>query len=728
MYGYATNVTAGGAIDVPQPFIFLTPLVGRENDLAVVCSLLKSPDVRLLTLTGAGGVGKTRLALEATHELEDIFPEGIFYVTLVSIRDADQVIPAIAQTFRLPKAGGQSLFETLASFLQDRQILLLLDNVEQVVAAAPQLVALLATCRDVKLLVTSRQVLRVQGEYEYVVPPLTLPDIDPLPAPEALQQVASVALFMQRIQGKKHGFQLTNENASSIAEICRRLDGLPLALELAAVRIKLLSPKALLSRLSHRLQVLNQGGPDLPERQQTLRSMLTWSYELLNEEEQMVFRRLSYFVGGCTLEAAEAICASALDLTTPVLDVVTSLLDKSLLQQVEQHGIWQRLYMLETIREYGIECLIANGELEQCQAAHAAYYLAFVEEAEPELIKRQQCMWLDCLQRDIENIRSTLIFLREQGEEEQLLRMVGSLGAFWLRQGHLSEGLDWAEQVIHKGEQNILSPARIKSLLVASVLALFLGQRKPIYTWSQDCLAYFRSVEHAAGFAIASWTMTYLLLTVDNIAAAQAQAEEALAFVQSSANDWAMAVVLHPLGSLALYRGDYSKAQELYEKSIDLFNKVGDLYFRDEVLTTLADLYLAQGNEKKARLLFETANISFKEVIAPWTMGWLLCLLGQITLRRLEVSRARLLLEEGLKHHQSIGDQRGKAQAYALLAQAAALKQDYSSALAMAEQSLHISQSIEDSVALATCLEGLADVMVHEDTAGWAARLWGAAE
>ena len=728
MYDFAASVTASGAVDVPQPCRFFTPLVGREHDLTVVCSLLERPDVRLLTLTGAGGIGKTRLALEAAHELEEAFTDGGVFVALATVRDPELVIHSIVQAFRLPKAEGRSFFETLTKFLYDRRLLLVLDNFEQVVAAAPQLVELLATCPGVKIMVTSRQVLRVQGEYEYIVPPLVLPDLEHLPDPDALQQIASVALFMQRVHAKKHGFQLTKDNTSSIAEICLRLDGLPLALELAAARIKLLSPKALLSRLSHRLQVLTQGGPDLPERQQTLRSMLAWSYELLSEEEQMVFRRLSIFVGGCTLEAAESICGGTPDLTTSMLDVVTSLLDKSLLQRVEQHGKWQRLYMLETIREYGMECLVSNGEFEQRQTAHAAYFRTFVEEAEPESIHCQQRMWLNCLERDHENIRNALIFLQEQGEQEHLIRMVASLEVFWLRQGHLSEGLEWAEQVLQNREQNVSITAQIKTLCAAGLLALFLGQRELASMRSQECLALSRTAGHTVGFAFASWTLTYLLLTVDDIAAAQAQAEEALAFVQGSGKDWAMGIVLHPLGSVALYKGDYARAQELYEQSIDLFNKVGDLYFRDEVLTTLADLYLAQGNEEKARSLFEKTNTSSEEVIAPWTMGWLLCLLGQITLRRLEISRAHFLLEEGLAHHQRKMDQRGMAQAYALLAQAAALEQDYSSALAMALKSLHISQSFEDSVALAACLEGLADVMIHEGTAACAARLWGAAE
>src|SRR5438034_2376446 len=377
----------------------LTSLIGREQQVAAACSLLSRPEVRLLTLIGAGGVGKTRLGVQIATELVDAFVDGIWFVPLAPISDPDLVVPTIARTFGLGETGDRSLLELLKAYLREQQLLLLLDNFEQVAAAAAVVTELLVTCPDLKVLVTSRTSLRVRGEREFPVPPLALPDPKDLPAIEALSQYSSVALFVERALALKPDFQLTDANAHAIAEICARLDGLPLAIELAATRIKLLPPQALLARLGSRLQVLTGGARDVPERQQTLRNAIKWSYDLLSADEQRLFRRLSVFVGGCTLAAVEEVCKAMGDVAANVLEGVASLIDKNLLQQVEEVNGEPRLVMLETIREYGLECLEASevageaGGAEATRLAHANYYLKLAEETEQKLRSAQQVIW-----------------------------------------------------------------------------------------------------------------------------------------------------------------------------------------------------------------------------------------------------------------------------------------------------------------------------------------------
>src|SRR5437868_579871 len=356
----------------------LTPLIGREREVAVVCDLLARPNVRLLVLSGPGGVGKTRLSLQIATDLVDAFPDGVHVVSLAPISTADLVLPTIAQVLGLGESADLPAIERLNDYLQDRHLLLLLDNFEQVITAAPLLAELLQSCPSLNMLVTSREALHIHGAYEFPVPPLALPDLKHLPDIETLSHYASLALFTQLALAIKPDFVLTQASARAIAEICIRLDGLPLALELAAARIKLLPPEALLARLGHRLQVLSRGDRDLPVRQQTLRNTIKWSYDLLDAGEQRLFRRLSVFVGGCTLAAVEEVCQAMGDVAVNVLEGVASLIDKNLLQQVEEANGEPRLVMLETIREYGLECLAASqedGEVEASCRAHADYYL-----------------------------------------------------------------------------------------------------------------------------------------------------------------------------------------------------------------------------------------------------------------------------------------------------------------------------------------------------------------
>jgi predicted ATPase/DNA-binding CsgD family transcriptional regulator len=436
-------------LDLPNHLpIQPTPFLGREKEVAAVQHQLLREDVRLVTLTGPGGVGKTRVALHVAEQVRAHFADGVWFVSLAPINDPDLVIPTTAQTLGLREAKEGSLLDQLQVSLRERQGLLLLDNFEQVVSAAGHVADLLTSCPHLKVLVTSREALHVRAERELPVSTLSLPDPKRLPDLTALSQYEAVALFIQRAQAVRPEFQLTNANAPVVAEICVRLDGLPLAIELAAARIKLLPPQALLSRLGQRLQLLTSNARDVPARQQTLRNTLQWSYDLLDAQEQKLFCLLSVFVGGCTLEAVEEVSAAFGDIALPVLDGVASLIDKNLLQQTAQEGEEVRLLMLETIREYGWEVLTQRQEREAIQATHAAYYLALAEEAERALGGPQHLLWLERLGREHDNLRAALHWLRVQGSRvegggeaaEQSLRLETALSWFWTLRGYQNDG------------------------------------------------------------------------------------------------------------------------------------------------------------------------------------------------------------------------------------------------------------------------------------------------
>ena len=474
-------------------------LIGREQEITTICALLQRVDVRLLVITGPGGVGKTHLALRVAATFEKSFPDGICCISFAALKDADLVIPTLVQELGLsateeePSAAFQlvrrldrslscqvpkivSCFTRLEMYLRSRRFLLLLDNFEQVARAAPTLADLLMACPALKILVTSREKLHLRIEHEFVVSPLAVPDSKQMQNVERLIHYAAVSLFVQRATAIQPDFQLTSANAPIVGEICRRLDGLPLAIELAAARMKLLSPQALLARLEQRLQILTSRARDLPRRQQTLRNTLAWSYDLLDKEEQMIFRLLSV-VQNCTLEAAETICSTVYRNATNVLESITSLVDKNLLQRVEQIDGNIRLIMLETIREYGQEWLASCGETEMVCQAHASYYMALVERAELELSKVEPTEWLKYLEQEYANLRVVMRWLIEQNKIEAALHLCGILCSFWLISDYRHEGYQWVERVLAESEDaGMPVETRAKALSVAGILANYQNQ------------------------------------------------------------------------------------------------------------------------------------------------------------------------------------------------------------------------------------------------------------
>jgi predicted ATPase len=453
-------------------------MIGREQEVAAACAFLRQPEVRLLTLTGMGGVGKTCLGLQIAKDLVKDFSDGVCFVSLASISDSEQVIPVIIQALRLREPGDQSFIELLAASLHKKHLLLFLDNFEQVIGASPALTELLERCSSLKILVTSREVLRVRAEKEFPVLPLALPNLSQLSEPECVSQYTAVALFLQRARCYRPDFQLTPTNARTIAAICVHLDGLPLALELAAARLRFLSPQALVSRLAHRLQILTQGPRDVHTRHQTLRNTLQWSYDLLDIQEQSLFRRLAVLVSGCTLEAVEAVCKASGDEFENVCEKLTSLLDKNLVQQQRvQKDKEPRFMMLETIREYGLECLSISGELELTRLVHANYYLALAEEVRPKPGDPQSFVWLEQLEQEHDNLRAAMWWSLEQGRSGQDKREMAllfgvALRSFWVIHGYWSEGRTFLEQVPAASEGPV-TPVRAKALEAAASLAVY---------------------------------------------------------------------------------------------------------------------------------------------------------------------------------------------------------------------------------------------------------------
>jgi predicted ATPase/DNA-binding CsgD family transcriptional regulator len=715
----------------------LTSLVGREQEVAGACALLRRPEVRLLTLIGAGGVGKTRLGLQVAVELIEDFADGVCFVPLAPISDSELVVPTIAEVLGIKEIAERPLLDLLKASLRDKHLLLLLDNFEQVVTAAPQVAELVAACPHLKVLFTSRSVLHIRGEYEFPVAPLALPNRTQLLDVENLPQYAAVTLFLERARAAMPDFQMTPANAQAIAEICALLDGLPLAIELAAVRIKVLPPQMLLTRLEYRLPVLTSAARDVPARQQTLRNAIAWSYHLLDGQEQQLFRRLCVFVAGFTLDTAEALCTAlgSDDAAVSVLDGVASLIDKSLLQQTERDAGEPRLVMLETIREYGLECLEALGEMEVTRCAHAAYYLRLSEEAELQFGGPQQAAGLERLEREHDNLRAAQRWSLEQvgheeGEErsEIALRLGAALQRFWMIRGHLSEGRAFLARALERSA-GVAASVRAKALIAAARLALAQSDYHAGEGLAQESLTLCRELGDTAGIAFSLYLLGIVAWRKGNALVARKRSEESLALFRAVGDKERIAYALFQLAYMASTQGEYARGRTLLEEAVVLHREVGNKRGIAHALSQLAQvLFVSQADLAAVRVPLEESlalsrELGFKEGIAAS-----FCLSGQIALSQGDMTTAHALAQQSLSLYREIGHRHGTAEALSLLGRVVAIQGNHVAARAHYGESLALASEVGDRLHVASCLEGLAGAVAAKEDPAWAAHLWGAAE
>jgi predicted ATPase/Tfp pilus assembly protein PilF/DNA-binding Xre family transcriptional regulator len=641
-----------------QPPMSLTQLIGREEEEAAIVHLLSRASVRLLTLTGPAGVGKTRLAIQVAITLKQMLSCETIFVNLTAAREPARVLPAIAQTVGVHDRGALPLPIALAHLLADRRMLLVLDNFEHVVPAAPALVRLLAACPQMKLLVTSRAALHIRGEHEVAVTPLALPDLGHLPAPDVLERVASVALFLTRACAVKPDFTIaTEEQGRIVAAICRHLDGLPLAIELAAARVKHVTLHDLHSRLTGRapLDELAFGPQDLPSHQQTMRSAIAWSYTLLPEAEQRLFRALCVFVGGAPIDGVEAVSGLGGE---GLQAGITSLVDKSLLFWTEVNGS-TRYSLLSLLQTYGWERLEEHHELGAVQQRHAQYYFALVERGWQALSGPEQLTWLTRLEIEHDNLRAALRWAEACDELAHALELAGKLWLFWQMHGHLSEGFGRLEHLLglaRRRGQRLPAAVLARALMGAGTLAYSMGDLKRAESLVEDALSHWRESEYARGIGAALNNLGLIAEARGEYARARALHEETLTLAHEWADEQSIATSSVNLGRALALAGEHARAVETLNTSLALFRRTGDADGVAEALNNLGELAAQQGEHRQAHTFLEESLALARRLRNMRHEATVLASLGELVQREGDHTQALALFREALALAQEVSD------------------------------------------------------------------------
>jgi predicted ATPase/serine/threonine protein kinase len=661
-----------------------TAFIGREREVTALQQLLNREEVRLVTLTGPGGIGKTRLALSVAGQISANFAGGMYFVSLSAVRETEATITAVAQGIGLREVPGHSPHETLKEHIRSlsEPMLLLLDNFEHLLAAGSELAELLTLSHHLKVVVTSQALLRVYGEHEFPVPPLATPDLRSGPTPSTVSRFPAIRLFVERAKAVKPDFSVTKENATAIAAICARLDGLPLAIELAASRSKLLSPTAIMTRLESSLNLLSGGARDLPVRQQTLRGTVDWSYSLLSPAEQKLFRRLSVFVGGCTLEAVEAVCDTKADLGLDVLDGMASMVDKSLAQQLELNGMETRFHMLSTIREYALERLTESGEQHLLRRAHAAYYLVLAEECGTDLSTHPE--WLERFDLEQNNFREALEFLIGTGETDWGMRLGSALFHFWEMREHFAEARALLGRLLELPGAAAQAKMRARLLFYSAVLAGSQGDFVVAEKLFQANLEACRELYDYHGVAVALNALGVTARDRGDLTIARSLFEQCVEAWRDLGSSSEAARGLSNLANVVRLQGDYSRASALYQECLAIFRKSGDSAGVAWTLNYLGDLAAEEASFATAASHYEESLAAFRRLDDGWGMASALCDQARLSTAQERYQEAERLYAESVQMFQNLGHKRGIARVLECVAINAALQSRAEHALRLA--------------------------------------------